>query len=461
MGPVDDRQPVPVWARSPAEVANLLVTDIDGGLASTEAERRLVQYGPNEIDAAPPVPLWRRVARQFTDPLVILLLVAICISTLAWLTDGADGFPIESAVIAAIVVANAGIGAWQEDRAMRAVAALRQLAGVHATVVRDGRSQVVRRSDVVPGDVLVLAQGDSIGADCRLVEAASLTVAEAALTGESTPVDKSPSPVSTDATVAERTSMAHQGTAVTSGRGVGLVVATGMQSELGRIAALIDDADREPTPLQSQIAWLGKVLGAVVLVLAAIVVATIVATSDVTTFADYVEATLVGVSLAVAAVPEGLPAILTVVLALGVQRMASRNAIVKRLSSVETLGAASVICTDKTGTLTRNEMTVVHVIVPSGRVDVSGVGYEPVGRIVATDGASVTTAVRNEVEVLFARQWSRRTRHSIRPRPVGGTSAATRPRSRCSSPSGSWPPTSDASLVRNASPRSRSIRNAS
>lgn len=275
------------------------------------------------------------------------------------MVDRADGAPIEAIVIAAIVVANAAIGAWQEERAVRAVAALRRLAGIHATVVRDGRTQVVSRTELVPGDLLVLAQGDAVGADCRLIETASLVVAEAALTGESTPVSKTSDALAADTVLADRTDMVFQGTAVASGRGIGIVGATGMRSELGRVASLIDAAETEPTPLEVQIDWLGKMLGLVVVALATIVVATILLTSEVTSFRGYVDAVLVGVSLAVAAVPEGLPAIRTIVLALGVQRMAAQQAIVKQLSSAETLGAASVICTDNTGTLTRNEMSVV------------------------------------------------------------------------------------------------------
>jgi potassium/sodium efflux P-type ATPase len=377
-------------------------TDLRVGLTSEEAARRLAEVGPNELHAAPPVTVWRRLARQFTDPLVLLLLAAIAISLLAWLSDGGGGAPLEAIVIAAIVVVNAVIGTWQEDRAIKAVAALRRLAGTHATVVRDGRTQPIASGDLVPGDVLVMAQGDAVGADCRVVEAASLAVAEAALTGESTPVYKSVAAVPEDTVLPERSSMAYQGTAVTLGRGVGIVVATGMHSEIGRIAELIDTADTERTPLQRQIEWLGRSLGAIVIVLAAIVVGTVVSTSDVSTFADYVEATLIGVSLAVAAVPEGLPAILTIVLALGVQRMASKRAIVKRLSSVETLGAAAVICTDKTGTLTRNEMSIVTVVVPSGRAVLTGVGYDPIGELSTGDGQAASDALAAEVERVIA-----------------------------------------------------------
>ncbi len=359
-----------VWTQQVVDVAAALAVDLERGLTSDECTDRLARYGPNELDAAPPEPLWRRVWRQFTDPLVVVLFAAIVISVLAWMTDGSEGLPLEAIVIAVIVVANAAVGTWQEGRAIRAVDALRRMGGTHSTVRRDGRTQVVASPELVPGDVVLLGQGDAVGADVRLVESASLAIAEAALTGESAPVAKSVEPLSAVTPLAERTNMAYQGTAVALGRGVGVVVATGMGSEIGRIAQLIEGAGQDKTPLQRQIDWLGRLLGVIVLALACVVVATIVLTSDVSTFAELVEALLVGVSLAVAAVPEGLPAILTVVLAMGVQRMASGNAIVKHLSSVETLGCASVICSDKTGTLTLNQMSIVTIVVPSGELDV-------------------------------------------------------------------------------------------
>ena len=374
------RRRVPGRRRS-ATIIDDVATDPSSGLTSAEAARRLADDGPNEIATTPPTPWWRRLGHQFTDPLVILLLVAIVISLIAWWSDGAEETPLEAIVIAAIVVLNAGIGFWQETKAIKAVAALQRLSATRASVLRDGVIDRVPTADLVVGDIVMLAEGDAVGADCRLTNSSTLQIAEAPLTGESTPVEKSTTMVEPDAPLAERTNMAFSGTAVVRGRGEAVVVATGMDSQIGRIASMLDQEDAQ-TPLQQQIAWLGRWLGIAVVVLSALIVGAVLLTAETRTFDTTVDALLIGVSLAVAAVPEGLPAILSVVLALGVQRMARERAIVKRLSSVETLGCASVICTDKTGTLTRNEMTVVQVVTASGAVDITGVGYEPVGELV-------------------------------------------------------------------------------
>jgi Ca2+-transporting ATPase len=389
------------WSEESVQVERAVDTDATTGLTSHEVERRLERYGPNELDATPPDPKWRKALEQFNDPLVFLLLVAIVISLIAWAFDGAEEAPIEAIVIAIIVIANAVIGYWQEAKATKAVEALQELAATRASVVRDGSVDSVPNTQLVPGDVVVLAEGDAVGADCRLVEAATLRIAEAPLTGESEPVTKQCDPLPADTEVADRTNMVFNGTGVASGRGRGVVVATGMSSEIGRIASLLDSATEDRTPLQKQIDWLGKVLGITVIILAAIVVGAIVLTSDVSSAADMIDALLVGVSLAVAAVPEGLPAILTIVLALGVQRMAAHNAIVKKLSSVETLGSASVICTDKTGTLTKNEMTIVRVVTASVDAEISGSGYEPIGRVISDGVTLVNPTLLREIDLLL------------------------------------------------------------
>jgi P-type Ca2+ transporter type 2C len=370
------------WCVDAAAVAEGLGTDVDRGLTEAQAAERLDRLGPNQLEAAEPVPAWRKLAEQFRDPLVYLLLVAVAVSLVAWLIEGAQDVPFEVVVISLILVANALLGYVQEARAEQAVAALQRMAAVTAGVVRDGRVLRLPTTQIVPGDVLVLAEGDAVAADARLAETASLTVAEASLTGESEPVLKDTATLSGRVSLADRVDMVFSGTAVARGRGRGVVTATGMDTEMGHIARLLGRTEEERTPLQREVERVGRTLAIAVVVIAAVVVAAILVTSDVSSASDLVDVLLVGVSLAVAAVPEGLPAILSVVLALGVQRMARERAIVKKLSSVETLGSASVICSDKTGTLTRNEMTVTTVVTGSGEVEVTGTGYRPEGDVV-------------------------------------------------------------------------------
>jgi potassium/sodium efflux P-type ATPase len=362
-------------------VAARLGVDIGRGLTAGEAALRLARSGPNRLDAGPPLPGWRMFLDQFADPLVYLLLAAVSVSVAAWVAEGADGIPFEAIVIAVILVANGVLGYVQQARAEQAVAALQRMAAATAGVIRDGRQERVAASDLVPGDLLVLAEGDAVTADARLVEAAALTVAEAALTGESEPVLKDVAPLVEPAALGDRVNMVWSGTAVTRGRGRAVVTATGMESEMGTVARLLGRTEEAPTPLQREVDAIGRTLGMAVILIAVVVVGAIVLTTDIDSLRDAVDVLLIGVSLAVAAVPEGLPAILSVVLALGVQRMARQRAIVKRLSSVETLGSASVVCSDKTGTLTRNEMTIVKVTTPSGEVDVTGSGYRPEGEL--------------------------------------------------------------------------------
>ncbi|HEX5366219.1 MAG TPA: cation-translocating P-type ATPase [Acidimicrobiales bacterium] len=373
--------PATPWSEEAVEVAGALGTDTTRGLGAAAAGERLARCGPNVLEATPPPPWWRELLGQFRDPLVYLLMGAVVVSSVAWLVEGADGVPVDAVVIVAILVANALLGFAQEARAERAVAALGEMAAVTAGVVRDGRVERVPAADLVPGDVLVLAEGDAVAADGRLVEASSLMAAEASLTGESEPVLKQVAPVPATSAVGDRLDMVFAGTAVARGRGRAVVTATGMGTEVGRVARLLGRTEEERTPLQREVALIGRVLGVAVVVIAAVVIATILVTSDVDSAEEAVDVLLVGVSLAVAAVPEGLPAILSVVLALGVQRMARQRAIVKELSSVEALGSASVICTDKTGTLTRNEMTLVRVVTGSGEVELTGVGYQPEGSV--------------------------------------------------------------------------------
>ncbi|QTN30481.1 cation-translocating P-type ATPase [Rhodoferax sp. AJA081-3] len=358
-----------------------LGADLQRGLTAQEAAKRLAQDGPNELLAAPPVPVWRRILSHFQDPLIYLLLVAIAVALAAWVVDGRHGWPVDATVISLIVVLNGILGFVQEARAQNAVAALARMTAVTSAVLRDGQVRRLPSDQLVRGDVLVLAEGDAVGADARLVEAAALRVQEASLTGESAAVAKDAATLQQPAPLGDRTNMVFKGTSVAQGTARAVVTATAMATEMGAIARMLQATVEEPTPLEQEVGRLGRVLGLAVVVITAVVVGTILVISDIQNAADVMRVLLLGVSLAVAAVPEGLPAVMTVVLALGVQRMAQHNAIVKKLSSVETLGSATVIASDKTGTLTRAEMTIVRLMTASGITDVTGVGYAPVGQV--------------------------------------------------------------------------------
>jgi P-type Ca2+ transporter type 2C len=389
------------WQRDAAEVAAELDTDLDAGLTAADAARRLRRFGRNELESETPLPAWRRFLRQFADPLIYLLIAAAVVAIAAWAFEGTEGLPFDAIVILAIIVLNAVLGYVQESRAEEAVSALQRMAAPTAGVRRDGRPQRIATTELVPGDVLLLAEGDAVSADGRLVEAASLMIAEASLTGESEPVLKDPEPVPATAALGDRLNMVFNGTSVTRGRGVAVVTATGMATEMGKVARLLGQTESEQTPLQREVAEVGRMLGGAVIAIALVVVGAILLTADIDRASDLVDVLLIGVSLAVAAVPEGLPAILSVVLALGVQRMARRNAIVKRLSSVETLGSASVVCSDKTGTLTENQMTIQDAVTPSGDVEVTGSGYRPQGELRADGHVLGEGALLEEVRVLI------------------------------------------------------------
>ncbi len=364
-----------------AEVARWLGTDADRGLSAAEAARRLAGDGPNELQAAVPVPEWRKLLAQFQDPLVYLLLAAIVVSLAAWVVEGAEGWPFDSIVILAIVILNAVLGFVQESRAENAVAALQRMSAPTAGVLRDGELVRIPTREIVTGDLLALAEGDTVSADARLITAATLRISEASLTGESEAVLKDARTLPEPVALGDRLNMVFNGTAVAQGVGHAVVTATGMATEMGSIAGMLHETVEDPTPLQREISRLGRMLGIAVIVIAAVVMATVFLTAPIDSAEEAVTVLLLGVSLAVAAVPEGLPAILTVVLAIGVQRLAEHRAIVKKLSSVETLGSASVICSDKTGTLTKSEMTIQRVVTASGETVVTGAGYRPDGRV--------------------------------------------------------------------------------
>ncbi|HEX3159717.1 MAG TPA: cation-translocating P-type ATPase [Gemmatimonadaceae bacterium] len=379
------------------QVASLLDTDVRGGLSEDEARRRLAQHGRNELAAEKPVPPWRRFLAQFQDVLVILLLVATAISVGLWVVERETALPYEAIAIFAVVLLNAVMGYIQESRAEAAVAALRAMSADEATVVRDGERRLVPAAELVSGDVILIEEGDTIPADARVVESTALQTAEAALTGESLPVSKDRAPIAEEAALGDQDNMVFSGTVATYGHGMAVVTATGMATQMGRIAGLLSQTRDEETPLQRELDRLGKVLGVIVLVIAVVMIATIIIVEDIRSAAGLVDVMMLGVALAVAAVPEGLPAVVTAVLSIGVQRMARRNAIVRQLAAVETLGSASVIASDKTGTLTKNEMTVRVVVTASGRVTIAGSGYSPEGEVRREDGGSVDGALALEL----------------------------------------------------------------
>jgi P-type Ca2+ transporter type 2C len=386
------------YRRTAEEVVAGLGSDAWRGLSSEEARARLDRYGPNELEAEKPVPAWRRFLAQFRDTLVILLLIATAVSIGLWAYERDSALPYEGLAIFAIVLLNGILGYVQESRAERAVAALRAMSAAEAGVVRDGERRSVPASELVPGDVILIEEGDTIPADARLIQSTALQASEASLTGESLPVHKDVRPIEEEVGLGDRSNMVFSGTAATYGRGRAVVTATGMQSELGKVAGLLRRTEDEATPLQKELDRTGKLLGAIVIVIAAIIVATILLVEGVTGPAAIFDVLILGVALAVAAVPEGLPAIVTAVLAIGVQRMARRNAIVRKLPAVETLGSATVIASDKTGTLTKNEMTVRTLVTASGRSDLGGTGYTPEGDL-RHDGLPVRNETfRAEVE---------------------------------------------------------------
>ena len=365
-----------------------LGSDAVRGLSRAEAQRRLEQYGPNRLKSAPETPWWRRLLEQFENFLVIILLVATVISVVEWLLQDPreSALPYEAIVILLIVVLNALLGFVQEARAEKSVRALMALAAPESTVVRDGERQRVAADEIVPGDIVLVEAGDKIPADARIVEDANLHTDEAPLTGESMPVAKHPREFDANVGLGDRLNMLFASTVATYGRGRAVVVATGMSTEVGRIAGLLEAAEKEPTPLQQELDRTGKRLSIVMLGICAVVFAAGLFSTATLTLNVVLSLFLFAVALAVAAIPEALPAIVTVGLSLGVRRMAAANAIVRKLPAIETLGAATVICSDKTGTLTRNEMTVRAIFTSGTRIEVGGSGYIPEGDF-TVDGA--------------------------------------------------------------------------
>jgi Ca2+-transporting ATPase len=385
------------------DVIAALATDERSGLTDAEAQLRLQRQGPNEVASEAPPPAWRRLLAQFQDVLVVLLLIATAISAGLWVYERDTALPYEALAIFAVVLLNAAMGFVQESRAEAAVAALRAMSAATAVVIRNGRRQVMPATQIVPGDIVLIEEGNTIPADARLIDVAALQTAEAALTGESLPVTKDSAPIAADVPLGDRDNMVFSGTVATYGHGKAVVTATGMGTEIGRIAGLLEATRDEATPLQRELDRTGKLLGIVVVAMAIVMIVTILLVEDVQGAAAVFDVLILGVALAVAAVPEGLPAVVTAVLAIGVQRMAKRHAIVRHLAAVETLGSASVIASDKTGTLTKNEMTVRVVVTASGRVTFEGAGYAPLGAVRREDdGGEIAGALHDELQRALA-----------------------------------------------------------
>jgi magnesium-transporting ATPase (P-type) len=355
--------------RSADEVMEILGSR-ETGLGGEEARRRLDRFGPNRLPAPPRRHPVLRFLAQFNNSLIYFLLAAAAAS---WLL----GHVVDAAVIIAVVLINAVVGSVQEGKAEKALEAIGDMIAPHANVVRDGRRQGVAVPDLVPGDLVLLEAGDRVPADLRLVRARSLLIDEAVLTGESVAAEKHEERVAADSQLGDRSSMAFSGTMVAAGQGMGVAVATGRATEIGRISTLIGEVRSLTTPLLRQINQFGRLLTWVVFGIAALLFAFAVLMRGY----GWVDAMMVVVAIAVGLIPEGLPAVITITLAIGVQRMASRNAIVRRLPAVEALGATTVICSDKTGTLTRNEMTVRRAVTPAAAFLVEGAGYRPEGAI--------------------------------------------------------------------------------
>ncbi|NLV88319.1 MAG: HAD-IC family P-type ATPase, partial [Tissierellia bacterium] len=342
-----------------------LGTDPNLGLSDDEVKKRISEYGTNELKEEAKKSFLSKLLAQFADFLILILIGAAVISFIVG--EGKDAL-----VILAIVVLNAFLGLYQEGKAEKALEALKKMSSPTAKVIRNGHVSEVDASTLVPGDIVALDAGDIIPADLRLIESSNLKVEEASLTGESVPVEKDSHIVfQEDVSLGDRKNMAYMSTSITYGRGKGLVVETGHNTEIGKIATMIQTYEDEATPLQKQLNRLGKVLG-----ITTIIICIGVFLIGLLQGREVLEMFMVSISLAVAAIPEGLPAIVTIVLALGMNRMVKRNAIVKKLLAVETLGSTTVICSDKTGTLTQNEMTVVKLYTDRKIIDVTGTGYE-------------------------------------------------------------------------------------
>jgi Ca2+-transporting ATPase len=377
-------------------VAQELTSDLTQGLTSSEAAKRLSENGPNELREKERETLLQKFFNQFKDFLILILIAASLISAFV-------GEVSDAAIIIAIVILNAALGVFQEAKAEKALEALKRMAAPNSKVIRDGNLLTIPSRELVTGDLVTLEAGDYVPADLRIVEAINLKVEEASLTGESVPVEKEVETITGNVPLGDRHNMGFMSTIVAYGRGKGIVTGTAMQTEIGKIAEMLQEAKEEQTPLQRKLEEFGKYLGIVCIVVSAIVFALGIYNGYQDGKLDWSEIQLMlmtAISLAVAAIPEGLPAVVTIVLALGMQRMVKKNSIVKKLHAVETLGSTTVICSDKTGTLTQNQMTVVRVFTNETMFDVSGEGYNPAGQF-SRSGNTVDTRSNRELDLLL------------------------------------------------------------
>ena len=394
----------PAWHTLTADAAGTTLGSTPNGLSTAEAARRLADHGPNELETQKSVSAWETFVAQFKNVLILILLSATIVS-------GFLGHTLEATVITIIVLFAVVLGFIQEHRAGRALEALRKMAAPTARVVRDGDEVVIAARELVPGDVVVIRTGDRVPADARVLESINLAIDEAPLTGESLAVEKTAAALSElELPIGDRRNMIYAGTSATYGRGRAVVAATGMTTEFGRIARMVESVDAGRTPLQENLDRLGAALGKAALVVVAIVVAVGLARG-----LPPIEIFMFGIALAVAVVPEALPAVVTISLAIGVRRMVKRHALVRRLPIVETLGSTSVICSDKTGTLTKNEMTVRQLCVDRQLFEFSGTGYDPAGELLR-DGASLppTEAVQLLLRAAVLASDARLVHHSSR-----------------------------------------------
>lgn len=359
------------YSKTPKEIESELKTDLELGLTSQEAESRIEKYGENKLSQSKKKPFYKKLLEQLLDPMVLILIVAAILSSIA-------GDLIETIIIIAIVILNATMSLIQEGKAEDSVAALQKMSSPDAKVLRDGNKTFIKSDHLVPGDVVFLETGDIVPADLRLIDSANLQVDESSLTGESVPVNKDfQVTYDGDVQIGDRKNYCYSSTIVTYGRAIGIVTETGHGTEIGHIATKIQSYENEQTPLQEKLNKLSKILGILVIAISILVFVIGLLRPDM----DILESLMTAVSLSVAAIPEGLAAVVTIVLSIGMNRMAKKNAIVKKLLAVETLGTTTVICSDKTGTLTQNEMTVTKAFVNGREYEVDGSGYDPNGHI--------------------------------------------------------------------------------